>query len=160
MFLIFYTANAGMDHSPIPRTRPGNPAAPSALDAPAELDMSGFRLQSFAAGEAIFREGDEAGALYIVREGRVRLLKDKAGKPVVLGHLGPNALFGEMSAVDRKPRSATAIAAEPTVCFMVDIEQYEKRLGQLDPFMNALFRILVHCLRHTTEMTIKNSAKS
>ncbi len=62
----------------------------------------------FGADEAIFHEGAQGDAMYVVMSGMVRL--SKAGIPVA--ELGKGQHFGEMSLVDRSVRSLTATAAE------------------------------------------------
>ncbi|MCE9577465.1 MAG: cyclic nucleotide-binding domain-containing protein [Deltaproteobacteria bacterium] len=62
----------------------------------------------FGADDAIFHEGAQGDAMYVVMSGMVRL--SKAGIPVA--ELGKGQHFGEMSLVDRSVRSLTATAAE------------------------------------------------
>ncbi len=64
-------------------------------------------LQSFKAGEIVFREGDAGDALYLVLEGRIRIEKNG----VELALLGPGGHFGEMALMDKTTRSADAVAA-------------------------------------------------
>jgi serine/threonine protein phosphatase PrpC len=63
----------------------------------------------FGGDEAIFHEGAQGDAMFVVMSGMVRL--SKAGIPVA--ELGKGQHFGEMSLVDRSVRSLTATAAEP-----------------------------------------------
>jgi len=64
-------------------------------------------LQTFKAGEIVFREGDAGDALYLVLEGRIRIEKNG----VELALLGPGGHFGEMALMDKTARSADALAA-------------------------------------------------
>jgi len=64
-------------------------------------------LQTFKAGEIVFREGDAGDALYLVLEGRIRIEKNG----VELAFLGPGGHFGEMALMDKTARSADALAA-------------------------------------------------
>lgn len=65
-------------------------------------------LQSVAAGEILFREGDAGEALFLVLDGRIRIEKNG----IELALLGPGGHFGEMALMDRTPRSADAVAAQ------------------------------------------------
>lgn len=97
----------------------------------------------FKAGQVIFREGDEPIALYVIRAGKVRITRGD----VVLDELGRNAFFGEMSLIDEAPRSATATALEETECIEINGPDFQKRLHNLDPVMQGIFRVMVERMR-------------
>lgn len=97
----------------------------------------------FKTGQVIFREGDEPIALYVIRSGKVRITRGE----VVLDELGRNAFFGEMSLIDEAPRSATATAAEETECVEISGADFQKRLHNLDPVMQGIFRVMVERMR-------------
>ena len=65
-----------------------------------------------AAGDAFFREGDPADALYVLEAGRVVVEKGWRGRSVELRRLGPGDCFGEMALMDLFPRSATVRALD------------------------------------------------
>lgn len=70
----------------------------------------------YDADAVIFRHGDAADGLYLVREGQVAIVLDTVGKPVqLLAKLGPGDFFGEAGLLDDLPRSASARALAPTV---------------------------------------------
>lgn len=105
------------------------------------------RDRSFAPGAVILCEDTVAQHLYIVKRGRVRVVKRASGSEAVLGELGPGNLFGEMALIDHRPRSASVIAIEPTVCIELPCVLIEDLLGRADPWISALLRILVLRLR-------------
>ncbi len=74
------------------------------------LVSGGYPLQRFEPDQRIFTQDDEGAAMYVVRSGKVGIMSAGA----VLETIGPNGIFGEMSLIDGSPRSATAIAREPT----------------------------------------------
>jgi CRP-like cAMP-binding protein len=62
-------------------------------------------------GETIFKEGDDANAMYVVLAGEMEVTKrSRAGVDARVAVLGPGDWFGEMSIVDIQPRSATVRA--------------------------------------------------
>lgn len=66
-------------------------------------------------GEVIFREGDEANAMYVVLAGEMEVTKSsRSGVDARVAMLGPGDWFGEMSIVDVQPRSATVRAISPS----------------------------------------------
>ena len=73
------------------------------------------RSESFAPGEAIVRMGEPGSTLYVIRSGRVNVVREQpSGNSVVLAVLGPGEFFGELSIFDGERRSASVIAVEPT----------------------------------------------
>ena len=69
--------------------------------------------RKLAAGEVIFREGDRGDAMYVVLDGKVMISKNIPGAgEEALAFLERGDYFGEMSLIDKKPRSADARADE------------------------------------------------
>ncbi len=68
------------------------------------------------AGAVVVAEGDAATELFVIRNGRVEVTKraPDAARAHRLTTLGPGASFGELTFVDRGPRSASVRALEPT----------------------------------------------
>jgi len=78
----------------------------------------------FATGDVIFRAGDPGDGFYVVESGRVNITAVVGqNEPRVLASIGPGDFFGEMAVVDDAPRSATAIAGEPTKAFFLSRER-------------------------------------
>jgi len=76
---------------------------------------------SVSAGDVIFHAGDLGDALYIVRSGEVELyVKDTTGQKIVLTSIARNELFGELSMLDSRPRSATARALVDSELLLLD----------------------------------------
>jgi CRP/FNR family transcriptional regulator, cyclic AMP receptor protein len=86
--------------------------------------VKGQPAERHAAGSVIFELGDPGSTMYVVGEGDVELRY--AGSSV---RVGPGDSFGEMAIIDKRPRSATAIA-------VTDVE--------LHPINQGLFLVLVH----------------
>jgi len=80
---------------------------------PAETDrlVADSKLQMFAAGETLCRQGEAGDSFYIIHSGRVAVWVAGAdGNPVLVAHLGSGAFFGEMSLLTGEPRSGTVTA--------------------------------------------------
>ena len=72
------------------------------------------RLVEAGPGETVIDFGTRSTEVYVILEGHVRAeLYSPDGHEVILGDLGPGAIFGEVAAIDHEPRSATVIAASP-----------------------------------------------
>lgn len=71
----------------------------------------------FGAGETIFEQGDPSDHIYLILAGSVDIvILGRDGLERCIASLGPDELFGEMGILSPAPRSATAIAREPTAC--------------------------------------------
>lgn len=87
------------------------------------------REKSYPKGSVILFEDDPGDSLFIVRDGRVKvvLLADD-GREVILGILGPGEHFGELSLIDEQPRSAHVIAMEDALLLVLRREDFRKRV--------------------------------
>ena len=67
----------------------------------------------FAAGEAVFHEGDDSDTCYVVQHGHARALREHAdGRQITLATFGPGDIFGELAMFDDERRSATVEASD------------------------------------------------
>jgi CRP/FNR family transcriptional regulator, cyclic AMP receptor protein len=105
------------------------------------------RDRSFPSGAVILCEETAAQHLYIVKRGRVRVVKRSRSGETLLGELGPGNMFGEMALIDKRMRSASIIAIEPTVCIELPCLMVEDMLTRSNPWVAAMLRILVLRLR-------------
>ena len=74
----------------------------------------------FAAGEALFREGDPARTAFLLLEGRVRLLKRVRAAERSLLVARPGDVFGESALLDEAPRRSTAVALTAGLAIAMD----------------------------------------
>jgi len=77
------------------------------------------REQRYPAREYIFNEGEAPAAFWLVRAGRVKIVRhSRNGKEIVLELLGPGELFGGAAALEGRPypASAQAMEASTVVC--------------------------------------------
>ena len=82
---------------------------------PAELkDLAAFFFEkSYPQNATLFVEGMEGGILYVVKSGAVQILKKLANnQEALLATLKEGAFLGEMSLIEKQPRSATARVVE------------------------------------------------
>ena len=74
----------------------------------------------FAAGDALFREGEPAREAFLLQEGRVRLLKRVRMVERSLMVLRPGDLFGESALLDAVARTSTAVALTDGIALALD----------------------------------------
>lgn len=106
---------------------------------------------TFPAGTTIFDESDPGDAAYVVQSGMVEISKARGNGEMVLGHIRPGGIFGELALVDSAPRMARATAIDDTVCTVVSKRELRQRLATADPFVEALIALLASDLRSITE---------
>lgn len=102
--------------------------------------------RALSAGDRVFEEGEPGDTLYAIAEGMVRIEKrivasEAASKTLSL--LTQGELFGEMSVIDSQPRSASAVAAEPTRLFCISRSAFEALLARNPrPAVGLLFSVM------------------
>ena len=72
------------------------------------------------AGDLIFREGDEAHELFVIKSGQVRIQLGNR----TLTELRADDIFGEMALIDNSPRSATVVALTDVTVAPIKEEQF------------------------------------
>ena len=70
-------------------------------------------IRHYSAGEVIVREGDITRDMFILQEGKVKVVKQMAGHEIELGTMEKGDFFGEMSLLESEPRTASIIATKP-----------------------------------------------
>ncbi len=76
-------------------------------------------------GHTIVRQGDEGEALFVVLEGRARVVR--SGRTVV--RLGPGDFFGEIAVLNKRPRTASVVADSPLRCLVLHRDELRKILA-------------------------------
>ncbi|NLZ49017.1 MAG: Crp/Fnr family transcriptional regulator [Clostridiales bacterium] len=77
-------------------------------------------------GENIYLEGDKAEKLFIVNEGRVKVVKlSESGKEQIIRVLGPGEFMGELSLFTHAPLNNNSEALETTTVCIIDGRQIE-----------------------------------
>jgi CRP-like cAMP-binding protein len=111
------------------------------------LTGNGIETSAFKAGDIIFREGDNALELFVIKSGQVRI---QIGNRTVT-ELAPDTIFGEMALIDDEPRSATAIALTDVELVPVSEKQFLFLVSQTPYFALKVMRVLATRLRETNK---------
>jgi sulfate permease, SulP family len=83
------------------------------------------RRETFPRGKIIFREGDPGQELFIITKGRASAyLKQINGGEIRLATFAPGTIFGELATLDAGPRSASVVADDDVVCYVLSDQQF------------------------------------
>ncbi|MFT3733250.1 MAG: cyclic nucleotide-binding domain-containing protein [Hyphomicrobium sp.] len=107
------------------------------------LDRVGAPHRRYGPGEKVFLEEDTGNAMYMVRSGRVDLIT----YGIILENVRSGGVFGEMALIDDGPRSAAAIAAEPTEVVVIDKPTFIAVVGADPQFALKVMGLLATRLR-------------
>jgi len=77
------------------------------------------------AGTVIFKENEPGQDMYIIQAGNVKITKQVRDIEKTLVVLGRGEFFGEMSILNDKPRSASAVAADECELLVIDRKTFE-----------------------------------
>jgi CRP/FNR family transcriptional regulator, cyclic AMP receptor protein len=115
--------------------------------------------EDYQAGDIIFDEGTSGDWVYVIMKGEVEIYKNVRGKRIVIDKLLEGDLFGELSFIDKKPRSAGARALTDVTVGLFDrnylIEQYNK----LPNNFRVIFSALAKRLRKMTAVAANLASK-
>ena len=96
-----------------------------------------MRPRAYARDEVIYRRGDSGTAMYVIADGRVKLaLISPDGNEIVLRRLEQ----GESLLLDDQPRSADAIATEPSVLLVLRRDAFRRFLADHPSAASKLLR--------------------
>jgi CRP/FNR family cyclic AMP-dependent transcriptional regulator len=114
------------------------------------------------AGQVLFYEGDRGEAMYLIREGKIKITKGKGDEEKTLAVLKEGDFFGEMAIIDGSPRSAGAVALTPVSLLVIDKESFKEKLRE-NPLIEYVLETLSRRLRTADEqirlLTIKSEER-
>ena len=103
----------------------------------------------FRRGELVVEQGRKSNALFILLNGRARVLtSDTRGREVILAVLESGDYVGEMSLIDNEPHSATVRAEVQTDMLVLQRNDFARCLPENSTLSYAILRGLVRRLRN------------
>ncbi len=96
--------------------------------------------------EVLFREGDPGDEMYLIKSGKIKIIKKVGDDIKVLAVLTEGEFFGEMSVIDGSPRSATSVAGGETHLIIFDKTAFKKKIGE-EPLVEYIVTELTRRLR-------------
>ena len=95
-------------------------------------------------GSIIFSEGDPGEVMYAVVEGDVEIRVNGAAVNIVK----EGEVFGEMAMIDKKPRSASAIASSDCKLVVINEQRFNFLLQQTPIFVTQIMKVMADRLRY------------
>jgi CRP/FNR family transcriptional regulator len=103
-------------------------------------------------GEVLFREGERGDSCYWVEKGTLKIgVSSETGEERIFSLAGPGSVVGELSILDKLPRSATVTAISDTNLTALKRDSLEAYLRQNPDVSADLIAILVGRLRKTNQ---------
>ncbi|MFN3077397.1 MAG: Crp/Fnr family transcriptional regulator [Alphaproteobacteria bacterium] len=116
------------------------------------------RWKRFPAQEQIIDRQAESRDIYFVVSGRVRIIiYSLSGREVTLADLGRGEYFGELSALDGAPRSASVLALEDTQVAILSPDQFVRLVRDHPEVALDVMRRLTSIVRHATSRIMELS---
>jgi CRP-like cAMP-binding protein len=148
---------SGQSMPPIPLGRGDRPPH-LAEDEAAWLQLLGRHVE-VPAGQVVVQEGDTTRSFYVIEEGEAEVRRDVH----VLARLGPRDLFGVMSFIDGRPRSASvATVGGPGVFTVLEPDVLDRALGLnftvAFKFLATMCGILGRTFADTTRQALEAAA--
>jgi CRP-like cAMP-binding protein len=109
-----------------------------------------LRPRSFASNETIFLQQEQGNCLYLIRTGRVKICAvDPEGVELIFTFLSVGDILGELTILDGKPRSATAIAVADTQTAYIERREFLDFLRGSPEAGISILTVLCRRLRET-----------
>lgn len=108
---------------------------------------AGPQTRHLKKGELLFAEGESSRAMYLIKNGIIRIFKKKGDSAIEIDTVHSGNILGELAFLDGNPRSASGEAL--TDCELVEISgpTFQQVLAQLPDWLKILMKTIVGRLR-------------
>jgi len=114
--------------------------------------MGTTTIHRFQAGEVIFKEGDDSKCMYLVNSGVISVRKKKGTGLVEIAKINEKEVIGELSFLDRLPRSATAVAVAPCELLEIPFDSIDADYAKLPDYIRKIISAVAARLRAADEI--------
>src|SRR5450631_4574336 len=115
-----------------------------------ELDVvrSVAAEKNYSKNAVVLTEGEVGDSLYMIMSGKVKVfIGDEEGREIILKILGPGDFFGEMSLIDKQPRSASVATLDNSVFKVLSHDAFEMALDRAPRIAISVMQALAKRLR-------------
>jgi len=106
------------------------------------MNMKNDQKQKFLPDDYIFKQGDKGDKAYLLLDGRVAI--EVNNKKVA--EISEMEIFGEMSLILNKPRTASIKALKPSIVLPIDQKILKDLLAECPPVISSLVKQLAYRL--------------
>ena len=115
--------------------------------------------ETYTNGQAIFKEGSYGETLYVILSGKVEVSKMIDGEKVSIAFLSKGEIFGEISFIDKKPRTASVSAVGTVEIGLIDQDFIDHEINKISSEFGVILNALTERLRKTTADFVDLKAK-
>jgi CRP/FNR family transcriptional regulator, cyclic AMP receptor protein len=116
------------------------------------------RWRSFEPDEVILNLHDETTDIYFIARGEVRVtVFSQTGRTVIMRDLKTGEQFGEYSAIDSEPRSASIVALNRTVVGLMPAQIFQDLLAEFSGVSLAVMVSMAGAIRTLNERVVEFS---
>jgi CRP/FNR family cyclic AMP-dependent transcriptional regulator len=115
-----------------------------------ELDVvrSVATEKTYPKNAVVLTEGEMGDSLYMIQSGKVKVfIGDEDGREIILKILGPGDFFGEMSMIDKQPRSASVTTIEASMFLVLAHAGFERCVEEAPRIGTMVMQILAQRVR-------------
>jgi len=129
------------------------------LDGAQRLIDSG-EIKQCAAGEVLFKEGDEPTVVLLVLTGKLQVFVERHGRELILNDEGPSSVLGELAVLCGIPRSASVRVLEDSTILQWEASAF-RSLMLRDVFLSErIFRESLRTLIEKEKSLIESLTES
>ena len=107
--------------------------------------------KKIAKDQYLFREGDPPDCMYVIKSGKLVVVKTKATSEIILAEIGPGAMVGEMAFFDNKPRSASVKAMKDSEVIALPYKALHAQFANFPEWCKAIMRTVNDSLRNANQ---------
>jgi CRP-like cAMP-binding protein len=127
-----------------PKTLRGIPFFLDLTDSELETISKIINKKDFRSGETAFNDREDGKSLYIIKKGEVKACKTAPdGELFTLTTMKEGEIFGEMSFLDGRPRSATIVALTDVEAYVIDKSDFETLVDKYPRITYKLLKNIV-----------------
>ena len=105
-------------------------------------------------GDFLLREGEQSDELFVLISGCLKVYKKLGRNSTEIGTVLPGQTVGEMSFLDKAPRSGDVKAFKESTVGVIEREKFDKFLEELPPWFKKLQETLLKRLREANQKLV------